>query len=479
MFARGLLTAILPTLPSWRGSDGVSLGQLRPQGIAMATSACSPLPVRSSVPGSPAANDNKWVTYLLVSPTRSSIVGVAQRSDVEELIRWHNGESQELQAPSETTAQRPWRAAEIIHLPSFMHARRAARVVSSASGFRARITAIRDYTPKETTDGGDVDKDLSLLESLDGLTYVTVQVSNPMVPDTGQNVRALVDTGSSASDLQGRFIKQLQLPIAGGGPVLFETAAGMSLQSDMYNCRLSILGKELVATISPSEEDSHGEISEEDDEDYEENLVEGSSVGSSAEHNTAKQVTAQNDEIDREFGFNMNTDEAMLGFETLAALDLVVDCRKRRILVGPARGTHKAKFIGELPKVVIEFQNPFDSKKTLSVTALVDSGSTDCELQPRFISALKLPVDKSAGKAHFETAAGTIEAPIHYAKVKLLGQERLVRVSPSAESDGDDQALLGHDALAALGVLVDSRNRCLVLRQDDSEPIMNLDEHLR
>lgn len=48
--------------------------------------------------------ENHWVTYLLVSPTRSSIAGYALRSDVDGILRWHNGEesSEHPKPPAET-----------------------------------------------------------------------------------------------------------------------------------------------------------------------------------------------------------------------------------------------------------------------------------------------------------------------------------------------------------------------------------------
>lgn len=44
------------------------------------------------------------MTYLLVSPTRSSIAGYALRSDVDGIVRWHNGEesSEHPKPPAET-----------------------------------------------------------------------------------------------------------------------------------------------------------------------------------------------------------------------------------------------------------------------------------------------------------------------------------------------------------------------------------------
>jgi len=345
----------------------------------------------------------------------------------------------------------PWRVADSISLPSYKHAKIAARSISRASGFRARITALRNYKAVENVCTDEEVQDTPLLESLDSLTYVPVEFSKPKHPDNKVLVRALVDTGSSSSDLQGRFIKQLQLPVACGGSMFFETAAGKTVQSAMYETQICVLGRTAAVTISPAEEDSDAADSEDDEAD--DDNGDDSSNG----------TNSQADEIDREFGFEKNTDEALLGSETLAALELVLDCRNRCLLAGPAHGIGELRFLNRSPTVTIEFQNPLDPTKKISVNALVDSGSTDCDLQEHFIKALNLPVDEIAGTAKFETAAGlTIEAPIYHAIVRLLGREKLVRVSPSADPDGSDEALLGHDALAALGVLVDSRNRRLI-----------------
>merc|ERR1719396_230324 len=96
-----------------------------------------------------------------------------------------------------------------------------------------------------------------------------------------------------------------------------------------------------------------------------------------------------------------------------------------------------------------------------TVNALVDSGSTDIDLNQRTIDALGLQVDASQGPAQFEVAGGfTVESPMYSAFATVLGQTALARVGPS--EDTSDEALLGHDALASLGLLVDCRHRRLL-----------------
>lgn len=154
----------------------------------------------------------------------------------------------------------------------------------------------------------------------------------------------------------------------------------------------------------------------------------------------------------------------------------------RRLRVGVGETHHSAPRFNPRAALdgptyaVVEFEHPHDAQKCAEVRALVDSGSTDCDLRRGLIKALSLPVDAGSGAAHFETAAGvTIETPIHQARIRVAGREALVRVSPMDEEGMDDggfstntdDALLGHDALAALGLLVDCRNRRLIAAPDE------------
>jgi len=108
------------------------------------------------------------------------------------------------------------------------------------------------------------------------------------------------------------------------------------------------------------------------------------------------------------------------------------------------------------------------------------------DLSQRLIDELGLSVDPSEGTAQFETAGGvTIEAPIYAASLHVLDRAERVRISPSeddacnsddegcSEADADrgntDAALLGHDALAALGLLVDCHGRRLLASAPDDE----------
>jgi len=113
------------------------------------------------------------------------------------------------------------------------------------------------------------------------------------------------------------------------------------------------------------------------------------------------------------------------------------------------------------------------------------------DLNPKVIDSLGLEEDTNEIKAKFETAGGiAVEAPMYRVLVRLLGREACVLASPSElpedkeedsgdeeeEDSGDDEedtsesedeveedALLGHDALAELGLLVDCRHKRLLL----------------
>merc|ERR1712025_735336 len=107
------------------------------------------------------------------------------------------------------------------------------------------------------------------------------------------------------------------------------------------------------------------------------------------------------DDVDQEFGFCANTDDAILGHEALAALGLLLDCRTWSLVDGPRPSTWISKRTAL--RVPVEFSHPANPSRCAVVPALVDSGCTDCDLRQRVIGALSLPVDESEGTAHFET----------------------------------------------------------------------------
>lgn len=424
-----------------------------------------------------------WITYLFYSPTRSSIVGVAQRDDVEHDLRWHNGAAPEREAPIETKLLRPWRIAEFRGFESQSSASAFAWRVSHASGFRARRAAMLAGLGDEA----DNVTQLPLSKALDSLTYAEVEFCHPADSSRCATVLAMVDTGSNDCDLNQAVIDQLRLPFARGhGRTVVETSANKLVEVPIYKAKVRLLGREAVVELNPA------------DADYE---ARGGGVATPAE-----------DDVDKEFDFAASTDEAVIGADALASLGLIVDCSQRRLLRDDDSELKPWKLEGTpaLPRkgsrshclhVKLRFRNPArngahkeSSKrrkdgqfapKELAVRALVDSGSTDAELKRERIKSLGLVVDETEIPAQFETAGGvTIEAPIYRTIASLADREALVRVSPSEEdldedgeeeseesdgvsgsdieSDDDEEALLGHDALAALGLLVDCGKRRLL-----------------
>lgn len=441
-----------------------------------------------------AGRDAIWAAYLLVSPTRSSIAGAAPRDAIGRLVAWHNGEEDALAAlpaccnlssattsPPETAVLRPWRLAETLDVRNAEHARHAMAQVARASGFRARLAALRDSRLSAASGENNEEDGLASAGTaghtarmdmmdwhLDGLTYVAVDFCNSRDVRRKATVRALVDTGSTECDLKQEIIESVGLSKLPGAGSMFETAAGRTLATSLYDVALVVSGVEVHARVSPADET--GDDSEADDTDE--------------------------DDIDKAFGFGANTDDAVLGSAALASVGLVVDCRSRQLLPPPEQHVLALPFTGPGPHVFIEISHPTDPARRAIVRALVDTGSTDVDLSQSIIDRLDLEIDTREAPAQFETAGGiTVEAPIYSAVIKALGREAVVRVSPteapevggdeSNEEEGGacssaaataaiaaatgaapgDEALLGHDALAALGLLVDCRNRQLLLVQ--------------
>ncbi|CAE8609117.1 unnamed protein product [Polarella glacialis] len=435
---------------------------------ATASAKCSEIP------------ESGWVAYLLVSPTRSSLAGVARSSELSQIIELHNGELEKDQdGPDVTKFLRPWRLADFVAFDEPEAARCLAWQTSRASGFRARLAALRGgLLPDESQQAIDSSSDVSLESGLDALTYVPVEFLHPKDRSRTVTVVALVDTGSTDCELRQSIIDQLGLPTAGRAQV--ETAANRMVSTAIHETVIRILGQEALVKLSPAEED-------EDPSGH-------NGIGGRIE---SCNLTTDEDE---EFGFLANSDDAMIGFSALAALGLLVDCRARRLVAPLAPGGPKlpsVPFLRGGNHVLLELANPGAPKRKASVRALVDTGCTDIDVSKKEILALGLAVDPFEGAAHFETAGGiTIEAPIYRATARMLGREASVRVSPSEENgsdsdgsdgsdgsededdegsssdDSDDEALLGHDALAALGLLVDCRHRRLLAAPWSSGPAL-------
>lgn len=406
--------------------------------------------------GSMASCTPRWAAYLLVSPTRSSFVGVALSSQLKELATFPNKElpvGQSLEKAllgclgEQMALLRPWRSAGLVECNSQKDAEIVANRVAQHSGFQARLSALRCH-------GTDTEGALALKTggfnmqrtALDGLTYTSVRLSHPDDSTKTVVTRALVDTGSTLCELKPHFIRMLGLPREGIMP--FETAAATTQNSQCYRVCIHVLGRKVVTIVSTAEEDNT---------DF--------------------------DAIDEEFALSSNTDDAVLGHDVLAALGFLVDCHTRTLLVAAERQPcDPVEVLSNggcdlMTEVTIEFANPSDTSRAIEVKALVDTGSTDCDLRGDLVDSLALPLDVFSKTAKFETSASvSTEASLHCAHIRVKDRSAFVLVSPStvdgdddvssSELSSSDDALLGHDALAALGLLVDCRNRQLVSAQE-------------
>jgi hypothetical protein len=141
-------------------------------------------------------------------------------------------------------------------------------------------------------------------DALDGMTYAWVDVRHPDKTEFVR-VRTLVDTGSTDCELKADVIRRLGLP-ATGETAHFETAVGRVTEQPIYEAVIRVLGREARVVLSPADGDESDDESDESDE-----------------------------ELDQRFGFDRVSDEGMLGHTALAALNLAVDCRKRRLVALP------------------------------------------------------------------------------------------------------------------------------------------------
>mmetsp|Transcript_22534 Transcript_22534/g.57659 ORF Transcript_22534/g.57659 Transcript_22534/m.57659 type:complete len:219 (-) Transcript_22534:149-805(-) len=125
------------------------------------------------------------------------------------------------------------------------------------------------------------------------MTYANVTFASPLSPDRQVVVEhALVDTGSSDCELREGLLRRLgPLPMIAKG-VLYETATG-SEAYDVYEVQISVLGRTCVAAVTFVPEERFAYDSE-----------------------------------------DPCTDEAMLGHVALAAMRLLVDPARGRLLLG-------------------------------------------------------------------------------------------------------------------------------------------------
>ena len=253
-----------------------------------------------------------WAAVLLYSATRSSYVAVCQSDDVDK--QPSRLDASDADGPLAVAA--PWRIACVAERQTKASAEAVASAVAKCGGFRARFRAceaLRLAAPsREAPPAAEVAAALSSIDlglhgecsavdALDGMTYAWVDVRHPD-KDQFMRVRTLVDTGSTDCELKADVIQRLGLP-ATGETAHFETAVGRVTEQPIYEAVIRVLGREARVVLSPADGD------ESDDES-----------------------DASDEELDQRFGFDRVSDEGMLGHTALAALNLAVDCRKRRLV---------------------------------------------------------------------------------------------------------------------------------------------------
>ena len=253
-----------------------------------------------------------WAAVLLYSATRSSYVAVCKSDDVDK----QPGVLDASDADGPLAVAAPWRIACVAERPNKEGAEAVAAAVAKCGGFRARLRACdalrlaapsRDAPPAAAVADALSSIDLGLhgecgsVDALDGMTYAWVDVRHPDKADFVR-VRTLVDTGSTDCELKADVIRKLGLP-ATGETAHFETAVGRVTEQPIYEAVIRVLGREARVVLSPADGDESDDESDESDE-----------------------------ELDARFGFDRVSDEGMLGHTALAALNLAVDCRKRRLV---------------------------------------------------------------------------------------------------------------------------------------------------
>ena len=256
-----------------------------------------------------------WAAVLLYSATRSSYVAVCPSDDVDK----QPGVLDASDTDGPLAVAAPWRIACVAERRTKEGAEAVASAVAKCGGFRARFRAceaLRLAAPsRDAPAAAEVAAALSSIDlglhgecgspdALDGMTYAWVDVRHPD-KDEFVRVRTLVDTGSTDCELKGDVIRRLGLP-ATGETAHFETAVGRVTEQPIYEAVIRVLGREARVVLSPADGDESDDESDESDE-----------------------------ELDQRFGFDRVSDEGMLGHTALAALNLAVDCRRRRLVALP------------------------------------------------------------------------------------------------------------------------------------------------
>ena len=274
----------------------------------------------NALPSSPLSYTSRamsWVTYLLASPTRSSFVGVAAVAELQAAVAAHNGESvdYEVAGTSETLLGRPWALVSQIPCETREEAEAVAAHVAQMSGFRARHKAMAECSSAAMRAALSRERGFDAeAQGRDGMTYAVVEFANPAEPSRTVRVEALVDTGATDCEISQSLIDELGLTPF--DQATFETAAGISMSSALYRAIVRVEGRESLVLLSPSEKDE-----EEDSDDSED-----------AEDAAARAADAA---LDAAHGFKAISDDGLLGHDALAALGLLVDCGRRKLVPAP------------------------------------------------------------------------------------------------------------------------------------------------
>lgn len=247
--------------------------------------------------------------------------------------------------------------------------------------------------------------------------------------------RALVDTGSEDSELREGLLRRIVPKGAPSKRVRYETMAGDETY-DVHELELTVHGRTCITKVTIAPEACFTKESE-----------------------------------------DRCTDDATIGHAALAMLGLVVDPAVRgllhrdeidhgegRITSGTASPWRRGGG-GSTTYVPVVVSSTLPGGRERKVQALVDTGSSDSEMSGRALRGLGVPLPVVADRVVYETASGG-EAYTAY-EARLMALDRTCAAVVTASLSSSDEPVLGHVALAALGLLVDPAGRRVLLRPEN------------
>eukprot|EP00434_Breviolum_minutum_P039411 symbB.v1.2.034998.t1/scaffold4623.1/size37307/1 len=128
--------------------------------------------------------------------------------------------------------------------------------------------------------------------------------------------------------------------------------------------------------------------------------------------------------------------------------------------------------------VEVEFRSTADPSRSVVVPkALVDTGSSDCELREGLFQRIQ-PLRSIEQGVLYETVTGAEAYDVYEVEISILGRRGVAaltlvpesRFAPDAEDACSDNAIVGHMALAALGLLVDPAHQRVLKPEDLRNP---------